>query len=167
MEKVAPLRSSMTVYGALTMPQQMMKHLLGFLPCLFHPSLTFSSPSYTLPSFFFHSSFPPFLVLAFLSFPPLSYLFLPSAKPYLPYVVLHFTTAPTVLPLEQAYLHTLPAPESKRAFLLVSLCNPSSFTPCIHTHPPTHTNTDVGTRKQNCGQILFMMGKGNIEIVSE
>lgn len=119
-----------------------------------------------------------FLILLFLPFVFLSLLsFLaPSCLPFFRFVsFLSWATSRSVtmelcisqpfplLSLELTYLLTLCTAENKRVFVSVSLYYTSLFTHMLDRQIDRNTHTG----EQNCGQVLFTTGEGNIEIVSE
>ncbi len=179
MEKVAPSRSPMTVYGRPDNALADDEAPARVPPCLFHPFLSVCSPPFLSLSFFFHSAF----LLSFSALSPSSLL--PVSRPFSRFVsFLSRATSPSVtmelcvlqpFPLlspEWTHPLTLSTAENKRVFVSMSLYHSSSLLPPSHTcwidkSTATHTYTHTHTGEKNCGQVLFMTGKGNIEIVSE
>ena len=140
-------------------------------PCLFHPFLSVCSPPFLSLSFFFHSSFLPLSFLApscLLPFLSLCFVFLSRATHLLqlPWSCAFYSRSHRSPQSEPIYLRRLPL----RIREFFSSPCPSAAPPLLPLH--THIlggQVDSGTQasEQNRGQVLFMTGKGNIEIVSE
>lgn len=174
MEKVAPSRSPMTVYGRPDNALADDEAPARVPPCLFHPFLSVCSPPFLSLSFFFHSSFLPLSFVApscLLPFLSLCFVFLSRATHLLqlPWSCAFYNRSHRSPQSEPIYLRRLTT-ENKRVFFrlhvpppLFLLLSPSPFAHILDRQ------VDSGTQagEQNCGQVLFMTGKGNIEIVSE
>lgn len=170
MEKVAPSRSPMTVYGRADNALADDEAPARVPPCLFHPFLSVFSPPFLSLSFVFLSSF----LFSFLAFSPSSLL--PVSRPFSRFVsFLSRATSRSVtmelcilqpfllLSLEWTHLLTLSTTEN----MSFRLCVPLPYLPPFTRIPDRQIYSNKHTGKQNCGQVLFMTGKGNIEIVSE
>lgn len=160
MEKVAPWRSTMTVYGG---PDNASADDEEFPPCLFSSfsvsPITFFTPCCVFSTFPLSSTS---LLQPFSCFPSLPST---TASPSL-------TCAFYNLCSPQSQLHAPSASENKILLFFMFCVFPQFFilfSTTMHmqvgqTSTRTHTDTP---KKQNCGQILFMTRKGNIEIVLE
>lgn len=136
--------------GALTTPRRMMKHLPQLLPSL---SVRLLSGVLVFP--------PSFLPLLFFSLSLVYLLF--SEKPHLLQLLVRFTTS--ALPGVSCLLRL---PRKIKGFFLSCVFLHFSFFFFFKSSTTVHIqNGQIHTSKQNCAQILFMTGKGNIEIVLE
>lgn len=169
MEKVAPWRSTMTVYGR---PDNASAddEAPARVPTLSVFILLCQSDHLPYPLLcFLHPSTPLFLPLLFSCLSHVFFCF--PAQPHLLHLLVHFTTfaLPRVCCLLRLPLRIKDSFFMSCVFLLFFIL----FSTTMHIYRlderarRAHTRAHKHKKRQNCGQILFMTGKGNIEIVLE